>query len=160
MGTNIMTALPSGPTGTTGLTSLSSLQYKAKNPEAQRQNLAKVCTEVEGVFLTQLLQQMRKTFVTSVDNREKRMEYNHLYEQQVAQALATGGGIGLARRLFETLQNRIPPNRKENQNEAARTDSPDPSGDFPVPGTPGLSGTGGPGPGDSPGGDDTEPGRI
>ena len=160
MDRNAMPALPSGPTGAAGLSSLSALQYKAKNPGGQRQNLAKVCAEVEGVFLSQLMQQMRKTFVTSVDPRQKRMEVNHLYEQQVTQAMAKGGGLGLARQLFETLQNRISPNRKENQNEATRTESPDPSGDFPVPGTPGMSGTGSPGPGSSPVGDYPEPGRI
>jgi flagellar protein FlgJ len=161
MGRNVLSVSPSSPMGAAGLTSLSALQYKAKNPEVQRQKLAQVCAEVEGVFLTQLLQQMRKTFVSSVSPRQKSMElYSDLYERQVAQALANGGGIGLARRLYQNLQNRIAPNHKENQDEVIRTASPDTSGDHLVPGTPGLSGTGSPGPGGSPGGDDPEPGRF
>ncbi|MBI4796870.1 MAG: hypothetical protein HY790_13725, partial [Deltaproteobacteria bacterium] len=58
-------SMPSAPLGATGLSSLHSLQNAGKNPAKARQNLAKVCAEVEGVFLDQLLQQMRKTFVTS-----------------------------------------------------------------------------------------------
>ena len=68
-------SMPSGPLGAAGLSSLSSLQYAAKNPAKQRQNLAKVCSEVEGVFLNQLLQQMRQTFVNSADPRRKRTEF-------------------------------------------------------------------------------------
>src|SRR4030042_1651284 len=157
-------ALPTGPLGSAGLSSLQALQYKAKNPAAQRHNLARVCSEVEGVFLSQLMQQMRRTFVQSVDPRQKRTDYYQLCEQQVAQALAAGGGLGLARRLFEDLQNRIPAHPKEHPEEKPQTEpspgNPDPAGDIPVPGTPGMSGTGSPSPDRSSGGDHPGPGGV
>jgi Rod binding domain-containing protein len=164
MGSANFSALSSGPLGSTGLSSLHSSQRNAKNPANPRQKLAKVCAEVEGVFLSQLLQQMRQTLVNTADPRKKRTEFYQLYEQQVAQTLAAGGGLGLARRLYEDMQHRLPTIGKENQNEAAQTPSPSgdsaPTGDLPVPGTPGMSGTGSPSPGNSPGGDYPEPGVL
>ncbi|RJR33149.1 MAG: hypothetical protein C4567_17330 [Deltaproteobacteria bacterium] len=162
MGSQSVSNMSSAPLGAAGLSSLHLLQYTSKNPAQQRQNLARLCSEVEGVFINQLLQQMRKTFVESADPGKKRTDYYQLCEHQMAQAMAAGGGLGLARRLFEDLQHRMPAAAKENQNDTDRNASgePAPAGDLPVPGTPGMSGTGSPSPGNGPGRDDPEPGRI
>lgn len=100
MGSIPAAALSFGPMGATGLTSMAGRNLKNQSPK----DLAKVCREVESVFLAQLMKQMRSSMISSINPRSQWDKgYVALCEQHVAQAMSAGGGIGLAQRLYEQL---------------------------------------------------------
>jgi Rod binding domain-containing protein len=80
-----------------------------------RRTLAQVAVEAETQFLTQLLEKLRTSMVRSLTSpqSEKMQGYQSLVDQNLARAMALGGGLGLARRIFSDLEARIPEAGKE-----------------------------------------------
>ncbi len=106
--------LPWGPSGPGGLSPLHDLSLKGQIP-GDRRTLAQVAVEAETQFLTQLLENLRKSLVQSLGSpqAEKNSGYQSLVDQNLARAMAMGGGLGLARRIFSDLEARIPEAGKE-----------------------------------------------
>lgn len=109
--------------------------------QADRQTLARAAVEAETVFLTQLLEIMRRSMVQGLASPQSRQMqgYQALADQHLARVLALGGGLGLARRIFADLAVQIP----ENSNEVTDETQPQhersdlgPDGNEPLPGTP------------------------
>src|SRR4030042_2139951 len=117
MANNLSSLLSPGPTGAAGLSPLYALGLKNRGKINDRKSLGQVCVEIEGVFLTQLLEQMRKSMVRGLKSSSpESQQYQALIDQHVARALAAGGGMGLARRLYEDLAQRLPSKPKEKKN--------------------------------------------
>jgi len=74
-----------------------------KGEKASPEKLRAVCQELESLFLYRLLQEMRATVPEGPLHGEGEDVYNSIADQQVAMALAKGGGIGLAKMLYEQL---------------------------------------------------------
>lgn len=110
----------------------------------ESRTLADACQEVESLFLTQLLGQLRRTLLAGVKKRAPELEtYQNLADQEVARALAAGGGLGLARRLYADLGGERLPRPQEGTHGTPALSDPggDYHGDATVPGAFGLSGT-------------------
>jgi Rod binding domain-containing protein len=60
--------------------------------------------KIESIFLEQLMGQMRRSMVdTASATPQKLRGYLSMADQQLACALAAGGGLGLAERIVENL---------------------------------------------------------
>jgi hypothetical protein len=71
--------------------------------------------EVEAIFLGQLLEIMRRSMVDSVGSSPKGLKgYLSIANQQLARALAAGGGLGLASEILQNLAPLESPSQKEN----------------------------------------------
>jgi len=139
-------ALAPGPGGPAGVSPLLAGQGKVN-----LQQLPQLAEEAESLFLTQLIQQMRQAMVTSVRGRRQEMkEYQVIVDQEVARALAVGGGLGLARKIYEDLAPRLAGQGKEAQHGiTSRVAEPGEAGsspDTPVPEASRVPGTGEAGP--------------
>jgi flagellar protein FlgJ len=78
------------------------LSHNLRRQESQK--LIQVCQEVEALFLQQLLGQLRRTLLSGLRQGAPEFEtFQALADQEVAKALAAGGGLGLARRLLAQL---------------------------------------------------------
>ncbi|MDI6852587.1 MAG: hypothetical protein QME75_03140 [Deltaproteobacteria bacterium] len=134
-----VSGLPSwGPSGVGMLDPLNGMNPKNQG-QTDRQTLARVAVEAETVFLTQLLETMRRSMVQGLASPQSRQMqgYQALADQHLARVLALGGGLGLARRIFADLAVNI----SENSKEVADADQPQqqkpdfgPDGNEPLPG--------------------------
>lgn len=80
------------------------LGKKGKMPDEE--SLKKVCREFESIFLTYLVRQMRKAIPKS-DFLEGGLAgefYRDQWDQVLAEKMTEGGGIGLAKILYQQLQ--------------------------------------------------------
>jgi Rod binding domain-containing protein len=86
--------------------------------------------EIESIFLEQLMGQMRRSMVdTASANPQKLRGYLSMADQQLARALAAGGGLGLAERIVENLASLESHPKTENHHEGTtpvpeKTNSP------------------------------------
>jgi Rod binding domain-containing protein len=86
--------------------------------------------EIESIFLEQLLGQMRRSMVdTASSNPQKLRGYLSIADQQLARALAAGGGLGLAGKIVENLASLDSHPKTENNHEGkapvpGKTDAP------------------------------------
>lgn len=96
-------------------------------------NLAQACQEVEELFLSQLLASLRRTLLFGLKTPGPELEkLQSLADQEVARTLAAGGGLGLARRLYEQLAGARLPRPKGESDERSGADTGDqPRGDDP-----------------------------
>lgn len=128
-----------GPTGPAGLSSLKGLQVHGRATR-NRRTLAEVAVETEALFLTHLLEQLRKSMVKSFATKSSEIQgYQSLADQHLAKTLALGGGLGLARHLFNDLGDRLLTSWEENKDgirQAPENHEPVPSGDLPLSGAP------------------------
>ena len=70
--------------------------------------------EVEAIFLGQLLETMKRSMVDSVGSSPKGLKgYLSIANQQLARALAAGGGLGLASEILQDLAPLESPSQKE-----------------------------------------------
>jgi murein DD-endopeptidase MepM/ murein hydrolase activator NlpD len=79
------------------------LQKGGKGEKPSPEKLRAVCQELESLFLYRLLQEMRATVPEGPLHGEGEDVYQSIADQQVAMALAKGGGMGLADMLFKQL---------------------------------------------------------
>ncbi len=95
-----------GPTGPGGLNPLHNLDLK--NQGSNRRALTQAALEVEALFLSQLLESLRRSLVQSLSSpRSQPMQgYQSLADQHLARAMVWGGGLGLARRIYFDLGER------------------------------------------------------
>ena len=109
--------LPWGSSGPAGLGPLNGLNLKNRG-RVDRRVLAQAAVEAETHFLTQLLENLRKSMVRSLTSpQSQQMQgYQSLADQHLARALVLGGGLGLARRIFSDLAAQIYENGKEDTN--------------------------------------------
>jgi len=74
--------------------------------------------EIESIFLEQLLGQMRRSMVdTASASPQKLRGYLSMADQQLARALAAGGGLGLAEKIVENLASIDSHSKTENHHE-------------------------------------------
>ncbi|MCL6621439.1 MAG: hypothetical protein K6T55_04985 [Syntrophobacterales bacterium] len=97
--------------------------------EADR-TLAQACQDVEELFLTQLLGALRRTLLTGLKKADSQGEkYQALADQEVARALAAGGGLGLARTLYQHVAGaRLPRPERDCHGEREPEPPRDPGG--------------------------------
>ncbi len=89
----------------------------------------KAATEIESIFIEQLMSQMRRSMVDPVSSSPQKLRgYLSMADQQLARALAAGGGLGLAERIIENLASHETHPKTENSHE----------GKTPVPGKTGA----------------------
>lgn len=114
MAMNFSALLPWGPSGPGGLAPLNG--FKLKNRKAvNRGTLAQVAVEAETQFLTQLLENLRKSMVQGLTTPQSQQMpgYQSLADLNLARAMVLGGGLGLARRIFSDLAAQIPDSSTE-----------------------------------------------
>ncbi|MBM4283750.1 MAG: hypothetical protein FJ128_00660 [Deltaproteobacteria bacterium] len=147
----------SGPLGAGGLSPY--LNDLGKMTPSQVPRLA---VEAESLFLGQLLEQMRKAMVHSVNRRQGARAYQSLADQHFARALAAAGGLGLGRKIADDLAPRLAAQGEEVQNggkgTGARSRNRSAEADPPAPGTAGVPGERTAGPGGGTGGGHPLPG--
>ena len=84
--------------------------------------------EIESIFVEQLLGQMRRSMVDTVGASPQKLKgYLSMADQQLARALAAGGGIGLAERIVENLANLESHPKTENHHDG-KTPVPEKAG--------------------------------
>ncbi len=84
--------------------------------------------EIESIFVEQLMGQMRRSMVDTVGaNPQKLRGYLSIADQQLARALAAGGGLGLAARIVENLASLESHPKTENHHEG-QTPAPEKTG--------------------------------
>jgi Rod binding domain-containing protein len=84
--------------------------------------------EIESIFLEQLMGQMRRSMVDTVGSSPQKLRgYLSMADQQLARALAAGGGLGLAERIVENLASLESHPKTENQHEG-KTPAPEKAG--------------------------------
>ena len=86
------------------------LEELAKHPQiAESQKIAELSRQFEAVLLRQLLQQARKTLVTSRFNPDAKGNaiYDDLLNAQLADNMSKGGGLGLAAGLKQQLAQQL-----------------------------------------------------
>jgi hypothetical protein len=85
---------------------LSSLQQSSTGTggPGDHQRRLQAAMEIESIFLEQLMGQMRRSMVDTVNpNHQKLGGYLSMADQQMARSLAASGGLGLAARILENL---------------------------------------------------------
>ena len=84
--------------------------------------------EIESIFLEQLMGQMRRSMVdTASASPQKLRGYLSMADQQLARALAAGGGLGLAAKIVENLASLESHPKTENHHEG-KTPVPEKTG--------------------------------
>jgi Rod binding domain-containing protein len=84
--------------------------------------------KIESIFLEQLMGQMRRSMVdTASANPQKLRGYLSMADQQLARALAVGGGLGLAERIVENLAS-LESHPKTENNHDGKTPVPEKTG--------------------------------
>ncbi len=84
--------------------------------------------EIESIFLEQLMGQMRRSMVDTVGASPQKLKgYLSMADQQMARALAAGGGLGLAQRIVENLASLESRPKTENHHDG-KAPVPDKSG--------------------------------
>jgi Rod binding domain-containing protein len=84
--------------------------------------------EIESIFMEQLMGQMRRSMVDTVGaNPQKLRGYLSIADQQMARALAAGGGLGLASKIVEDLASLESHPKTENHHEG-KTPVPEKTG--------------------------------
>jgi|GEM_PF-1585066 Rod binding domain-containing protein len=74
--------------------------------------------EIESIFLEQLMGQMRRSMVDTVSASPQKLRgYLSMADQQLARALAAGGGLGLAQKIMENLASLETDPKTENHHE-------------------------------------------
>ncbi len=140
MAVNFSDMPPWGPSGPGMLDPFNGLNPKSQGP-VDRPTLARVAVEAETIFLTQLLETLRRSMVHGLASPQSRemQGYQALADQHLSRAMVLGGGLGLARRIFADLAVKIAANDKEvTDGEQPQQQKADfgPVGDEPLPGTP------------------------
>ena len=81
---------------------------REKNLDSE-ENLKKVCSQFEAIFLSYLFRQMKKTIPESGFLKEEFSSkiYEEEFYDTLAEKVAEAGGLGLAKILFNQLKNRI-----------------------------------------------------
>ena len=81
---------------------------REKNLDGE-ENLKKVCSQFEAIFLSYLFRQMKKTIPESGFLKEEFSSkiYEEEFYDTLAEKVAEAGGLGLAKILFNQLKNRI-----------------------------------------------------
>lgn len=81
---------------------------REKNLDGE-ENLKKVCSQFEAIFLSYLFRQMKKTIPESGFLKEEFSSkiYEEEFYDTIAEKVAEAGGLGLAKILFNQLKNRI-----------------------------------------------------
>ena len=100
------------------------LEQLAKHPHMdESQKIAELSRQFEAVLLRQLLQQARKTLVTSRFNPDAKGNaiYEDMLNAQLADNMSKGGGFGLAAGLKQQLAQQL---LKHTTTEAAAPQSP------------------------------------
>lgn len=79
---------------------------KALNKEVSRARLQKACSEFESIFINHMLKSMRATVDEGglVENSNASQIIKSMFDENLARGIAQGGGIGLAKILFEYLK--------------------------------------------------------
>jgi len=72
----------------------------------QFERLRRACSEFESIYITQMLKTMRSTLVEDgpLGNSHESKIMKSMFDENLAQGVARGGGIGLGRALFEKLK--------------------------------------------------------
>jgi peptidoglycan hydrolase FlgJ len=74
--------------------------------DAKNNRLKRTCSEFESIFITYMLKSMRKT-VNEFGILGKSSEseiFNSMFDEKLAQGIATSGGIGLGELLYQHLK--------------------------------------------------------
>ncbi len=84
--------------------------FEMSNGDMAARRLRRACTEFESLFVAQMLKSMRRTVVEDglLGNSHESRIVKSMYDENLALALARGGGIGLGQMLFERLRVRNP----------------------------------------------------
>ena len=79
---------------------------KALNEEVSRARLQKACKELESIFITHMLKSMRATVDEGglIEDSNASQIIKSMFDENLARGIAQGGGIGLAKILFESLK--------------------------------------------------------
>ena len=90
-------AVAAGPEGT----GLNKDGYSAK--------LKKTCAEFESIFITHMLKSMTTTLDDNplLGNTNESQIIKSMFDENLAQEIARGGGMGLGNMLFESLKDKI-----------------------------------------------------
>jgi Rod binding domain-containing protein len=84
--------------------------------------------EIESIFLEQLLGQMRRSMVDTVNSSPQELRgYLSMADQQLARSLAAGGGLGLAQKIIENLAS-LDSHPKTENNHEGKTPVPEKTG--------------------------------
>lgn len=94
--------------------SLNELKTKAgQDPQA---NLRPVARQVEGMFVQMMLKSMRETLPKDgMFNSDQTRLYTSMYDQQIAQQMTAGKGLGLAEEMVKQLSAQQPPDENAGQ---------------------------------------------
>ncbi|MFJ2973377.1 flagellar assembly peptidoglycan hydrolase FlgJ [Kluyvera sp. NPDC087067] len=94
--------------------SLNELKTKAgQDPQA---NLRPVARQVEGMFVQMMLKSMRETLPKDgMFSSDQTRLYTSMYDQQIAQQMTAGKGLGLAEEMVKQLSAQQPPDENAGQ---------------------------------------------
>ena len=76
--------------------------------EAPHARLKRACSEFESIFINYILKSMRKTVVKDglLGNSHESKIFKAMFDENLAIGISRNGGIGLAKMLFERLNDR------------------------------------------------------
>ena len=76
--------------------------------EAPHTRLKRACSEFESIFITYMLKSMRKTIVKDglLGNSHESKIFKAMFDENLAIGISRNGGIGLAKMLFERMQDK------------------------------------------------------
>lgn len=78
----------------------------AMQKDVARARLQKACTEFESIFIAYMLKSMRAAVAEDglFENSNERQIIQSMFDENLAQGIAKGGGIGLAKMLAKHLK--------------------------------------------------------
>ena len=90
---------------------------KNNNVKTEKKNeiqLRQSCKEMESLFVSQLLKEMRTTIPKSglIDGGSAEDIYTSMLDEQYSKEIAQNGSLGLAESLYRQLSEKIPDNKK------------------------------------------------
>jgi flagellar protein FlgJ len=111
--------MENGPINRVGSTipkSASSPGFQA--PKLDKEKLKKACGEIESLFISQMLQFMRRTIPQSglLGNGPGKDIYETLFDQELSKSLAKKGGMGLGNMIYKQMikrEEKNPPQPQE-----------------------------------------------
>ena len=80
----------------------------ALNKEISKDRLQKACSDFESIFINHMLKSMRATVDESglIENSNASQIIKSMFDENLAKGIAKGGGVGLAKILFEYLKDK------------------------------------------------------
>lgn len=80
----------------------------AVNKEISEARLQKACTEFESIFINHMLKTMRASVDEGglIENSNAGQIIKSMFDDNLSRGIAQGGGIGLAKIMFEYLKDR------------------------------------------------------